>query len=48
MTTSEIKNIGQESIDDMLALSKMPKQQKQKKECSMENKLQFSIRMEDI
>jgi hypothetical protein len=31
----------------MLVLWKMLKQQKERQKCSMENKLQFSLRMED-
>jgi hypothetical protein len=32
----------------MLALWKVPKQKKEREECSMENKLQISLRMKDI
>ncbi len=44
LTTSKITNIGWKSKEDVLTLSKNPKQWK---ECSMEKKLQLPIGMED-
>jgi hypothetical protein len=44
LTTSKITNIRWESKEDVLALSKNPKQWK---ECSMEKKLQLPIGMKD-
>jgi hypothetical protein len=44
LTTGKITNVGWESKEDVLALSKNPKQWR---ECSMEKKLQLPIGMEN-